>query len=289
MCDPGTPPSAQRGPGAGRRAPRPASRAAAPTAAGAQLHGAPRPQPALRPGGLAARLVHRSAGREDARLAAHAARHRPAAAVPAASCRRRWRSRCAGRRPGSRSARRRASSLGTIVGLSRAGRRGRRPADADAAHAAAVRPGAAVHPLVRDRRDAEGLARRARRRHPALPQPGRARSGASTRTCSRSPTRCGSPAGERCATSRARRAARRRWSGLRQSLGVAWLALIVAEQVNAGAGLGYLINNARDFLRTDIDRRRPARLRRARPAHATRSCARSRRARCAGATGGSPA
>lgn len=40
--------------------------------------------------------------------------------------------------------------------------------------------------------------------------------------------------------------------GLRQSLGVAWLALIVAEQVNASAGLGYMINNARDFLRTDI-------------------------------------
>ncbi|WP_224769311.1 ABC transporter permease [Nocardioides ochotonae] len=40
--------------------------------------------------------------------------------------------------------------------------------------------------------------------------------------------------------------------GLRQSLGVAWLALIVAEQINAGAGLGYLINHARDFLRTDV-------------------------------------
>ena len=40
--------------------------------------------------------------------------------------------------------------------------------------------------------------------------------------------------------------------GLRQSLGVAWLALIVAEQVNADAGLGYLIDNAREFLRTDI-------------------------------------
>ncbi|MRH89274.1 ABC transporter permease subunit [Nocardia sp. SYP-A9097] len=40
--------------------------------------------------------------------------------------------------------------------------------------------------------------------------------------------------------------------GLRQSLGVAWLALIVAEQVNADAGLGYLINNAREFLRTDV-------------------------------------
>lgn len=40
--------------------------------------------------------------------------------------------------------------------------------------------------------------------------------------------------------------------GLRQALGSAWIALIVAEQVNAGAGLGYLINNARDFLQTDI-------------------------------------
>ena len=40
--------------------------------------------------------------------------------------------------------------------------------------------------------------------------------------------------------------------GLRQALGMAWIALIVAEQVNAGAGLGYLINNARDFLQTDI-------------------------------------
>jgi sulfonate transport system permease protein len=40
--------------------------------------------------------------------------------------------------------------------------------------------------------------------------------------------------------------------GLRQSLGVAWLALIVAEQVNAGQGLGFMINDAREFLRTDI-------------------------------------
>lgn len=40
--------------------------------------------------------------------------------------------------------------------------------------------------------------------------------------------------------------------GLRQSLGTAWLALIVGETVNADAGLGYLINNAREFLRTDV-------------------------------------
>ena len=40
--------------------------------------------------------------------------------------------------------------------------------------------------------------------------------------------------------------------GLRQSLGVAWLALIVAERINADAGLGYLINNADQSLRTDL-------------------------------------
>lgn len=40
--------------------------------------------------------------------------------------------------------------------------------------------------------------------------------------------------------------------GLRQGLGIAWLSLIVGEQVNAEAGLGYLINNAREFLLTDV-------------------------------------
>lgn len=40
--------------------------------------------------------------------------------------------------------------------------------------------------------------------------------------------------------------------GMRQSLGIAWLSLIVAEQINANAGLGYIVNNAREFLRTDI-------------------------------------
>jgi len=40
--------------------------------------------------------------------------------------------------------------------------------------------------------------------------------------------------------------------GLRQSLAISWLTLIVAEQINADAGVGYLINNARDFLRIDI-------------------------------------
>jgi len=40
--------------------------------------------------------------------------------------------------------------------------------------------------------------------------------------------------------------------GLRYSLAVAWLSLVVAEQVNAQSGIGFLINDARDFLRTDV-------------------------------------
>ena len=40
--------------------------------------------------------------------------------------------------------------------------------------------------------------------------------------------------------------------GLRYSLSIALLVLVVAEQINASAGLGYLIDNARDFMRTDI-------------------------------------
>lgn len=40
--------------------------------------------------------------------------------------------------------------------------------------------------------------------------------------------------------------------GLRQSLAIAWLTLIVAEQLNATSGLGYLIMNARDFLQVDV-------------------------------------
>lgn len=40
--------------------------------------------------------------------------------------------------------------------------------------------------------------------------------------------------------------------GLRYATGVALLMLVVAEQVNAQAGLGHLINDARDFMRTDV-------------------------------------
>ncbi len=40
--------------------------------------------------------------------------------------------------------------------------------------------------------------------------------------------------------------------GLRQALAIAWISLVVAEQINANSGIGYLVMNARDFLRTDI-------------------------------------
>jgi len=40
--------------------------------------------------------------------------------------------------------------------------------------------------------------------------------------------------------------------GLRYALTISILVLVVAEQINASAGLGYLVNNARDFMRTDV-------------------------------------
>ncbi len=40
--------------------------------------------------------------------------------------------------------------------------------------------------------------------------------------------------------------------GVRYGLSVAWLSLVVAEQINAESGLGALIATARDFFQTDI-------------------------------------
>jgi sulfonate transport system permease protein len=40
--------------------------------------------------------------------------------------------------------------------------------------------------------------------------------------------------------------------GLRQSLGVAWLALVVAEQLNVSDGLGFMINQATQFLQNNV-------------------------------------
>jgi sulfonate transport system permease protein len=40
--------------------------------------------------------------------------------------------------------------------------------------------------------------------------------------------------------------------GLRYALGIAWLVLVVSEQINADAGLGFLMTQAREFLRTEI-------------------------------------
>jgi sulfonate transport system permease protein len=41
-------------------------------------------------------------------------------------------------------------------------------------------------------------------------------------------------------------------TGLRLALGIAWLSIVVAETVSSDSGLGYMINNAREFLRTDV-------------------------------------
>jgi sulfonate transport system permease protein len=40
--------------------------------------------------------------------------------------------------------------------------------------------------------------------------------------------------------------------GLRLSLAVAWLVLIVSETINADSGIGFIVNNARTFLQNDI-------------------------------------
>jgi sulfonate transport system permease protein len=40
--------------------------------------------------------------------------------------------------------------------------------------------------------------------------------------------------------------------GLRFSLGIAWLSLVVTESINAEAGIGYLIQQGQQFLQTDV-------------------------------------
>ncbi len=40
--------------------------------------------------------------------------------------------------------------------------------------------------------------------------------------------------------------------GLRYAVGISWLMLVVAEQVNASSGIGHMMMDAQDFLRTDI-------------------------------------
>ena len=41
-------------------------------------------------------------------------------------------------------------------------------------------------------------------------------------------------------------------TGLRYALGASWLALVFGEQINATAGIGYLLSNARDLFQTDV-------------------------------------
>ena len=40
--------------------------------------------------------------------------------------------------------------------------------------------------------------------------------------------------------------------GLRYALGIAWLALVFGEQINATAGIGYLMATAREMFQTDV-------------------------------------
>ena len=158
---------------------------------------APVDQPRRRPRDLAARLEHRPARRGRAGLALAGGRRR----------RRRHRQRRAARGP-ARLARprgdrararrqRRRRPRRWCSGLSRWGGNARRPAGADAAHAAAPRARAAVHPLVRHRRDAEDPARRPRRRCSRSTSTSTRASAASTRSCSRPPASPGSRAAER--------------------------------------------------------------------------------------------
>ncbi|MER6477635.1 ABC transporter permease [Streptomyces filamentosus] len=41
-------------------------------------------------------------------------------------------------------------------------------------------------------------------------------------------------------------------TGLRYALATAWLALVFGESINADAGIGFLMNQAREFFRTDV-------------------------------------
>ena len=43
-------------------------------------------------------------------------------------------------------------------------------------------------------------------------------------------------------------------TGVRYALATAWLALVVAETIGAQSGIGFLAMDAREFLRTDVDR-----------------------------------
>lgn len=40
--------------------------------------------------------------------------------------------------------------------------------------------------------------------------------------------------------------------GVRFSLGIMWLTLIVAETIAADSGIGYMAMNAREFMQTDV-------------------------------------
>ena len=141
------------------------------------------------------------------------------------------------------------------------------------ASVAAPRPHPAVHPVVRHRRTSQGAAGCARvSASRCISTPSR-RSARLTRSCSKPLTYLGFRSGSGSAIIIVPSAAPQVLVGLRQSLAIAWLTLIVAEQINADKGIGFLINNARDFLRIDIIIFGLDRLRAARHRAPTPSCA----------------
>ena len=142
-------------------------------------------------------------------------------------------------------------ALGTAVGLSQLVRGDDRPADADGPRAAAPRADPAVHPLVRHRRAAQGLLVALGVSFPLYLNTFSAIRQVDPKLFETAQV-LGFSFWQRFRRSSCPSAAPQVLVGLRQSLAIAWLTLIVAEQINADKGIGFLINNARDFLRIDI-------------------------------------
>ena len=95
-------------------------------------------------------------------------------------------------------------------------------------------------------------ARRPRRRSSRSTSTSTRASAASTRSCSRPPASPGSRAPSSCATSCCPARCRSALVGLRLAWASPGSRSSSPRRVNADAGLGYMINDAREFLRTDV-------------------------------------
>ena len=163
--------------------------------------------------------------------------------------------------------RRHGGAAARARGRSQPHRRGHdRPARADDQDAAAVRPDPGLHRLVRDRAVAEGDPDRTGRSDPALPEHLLRDPLDRWTTLRARPGPRPHAAGSCCRTSCFQARCRRRWWGYARASGAAWLALVVAEQINASAGLGFMINQADAVPAERRDLRRADRLHAARAA-----------------------